>query len=184
MLYISTDAIIINFNPRSPQRERRVARTSSEFTPDISIHAPRKGSDEDDVATLEIANISIHAPRKGSDLNMLSYRQYGEISIHAPRKGSDVWANRLLRLFWYFNPRSPQRERRMSCLISCRIFYFNPRSPQRERRVIQLGNTKDSIFQSTLPAKGATAERWPVLVLAERSFQSTLPAKGATNPFL
>ena len=56
----------------------------------ISIHAPREGSDlvvvVDEVG---LFGISIHAPREGSDLE---YRIPGpccKISIHAPREGSD-----------------------------------------------------------------------------------------------
>ena len=34
---------------------------------DISIHAPREGSDEMDAERVDPADISIHAPREGSD---------------------------------------------------------------------------------------------------------------------
>ena len=58
--------------------------------PDISIHAPREGSDYAAFGTLGVIPISIHAPREGSD--MLLYRAISAlraISIHAPREGSD-----------------------------------------------------------------------------------------------
>ena len=57
---------------------------------DISIHAPREGSDP--VLTLDrIAAhlISIHAPREGSDKGRLRRGESLGISIHAPREGSD-----------------------------------------------------------------------------------------------
>ena len=79
------------------------------------------------------------------------------ISIHAPRTGSDVHRRWGLRCAGYFNPRSPHGERRPS----------------------SMGITLRRIFQSTLPARGATRERsrfCPVCV----KFQSTLPARGAT----
>ena len=56
-----------NFNPRSPDGERRVYRQFIDKTLNISIHAPRMGSDhgfQGDSLTLDI---SIHAPRMGSD---------------------------------------------------------------------------------------------------------------------
>ena len=79
----------------------------------ISIHAPREGSDGDNVLLLILHAISIHAPREGSDLIKLSRRSSkalfqstlpargatppsptqlcrAAISIHAPREGSDV----------------------------------------------------------------------------------------------
>ena len=79
-----------HFNPRSPHGERHgacaVADTIKRFqstlpargatmgaldmglTEDISIHAPRTGSDEIPSASPSAATISIHAPRTGSDV--------------------------------------------------------------------------------------------------------------------
>ena len=56
---------------------------------------------------------------------------------------------------------------------------FNPRSPQGERPndVIVCGHTR--LFQSTLPAGGATES--PVIINPVVQFQSTLPAGGATE---
>ena len=103
----------------------------------ISIHAPRRGSDnfmfsrsgsrsnfnprsphgERPVIEMNPASasrISIHAPRRGSDLQSdVGSALLGAISIHAPRRGSD--------------------------------------------RVVDNGQSVASTFQSTLPAGGATA---------------------------
>ena len=58
---------------------------------DISIHAPRMGSDPaaffDFVRNLKI---SIHAPRMGSDICIPHTFLDSRISIHAPRMGSDL----------------------------------------------------------------------------------------------
>ena len=148
----------------------------------ISIHAPRGGSDL--VVSLSLLSsmqfqstlpvggatlkselmrfllwISIHAPRGGSDLYQFPQRDNGRISIHAPRGGSDkiplkTWARPL-----NFNPRSPWGERRSSfCSIPCAHFSF----------------------QSTLPVGGAT--RQTMEQTRERmKFQSTLPVGGATH---
>ena len=78
------------------------------------------------------------------------------ISIHAPHAGSD--SGTLSR----------------PCLAS----YFNPRSPCGERLPIDLYSACATIFQSTLPMRGATDfsdaldDFW--------TFQSTLPMRGAT----
>ena len=79
-----------------------------------------------------------------------------EISIHTPREGSD--------LFMVLNVQFS--------------FYFNPHSPRGERPKKQNQKEIKNIFQSTLPARGAT---WRVAFCnAAMRFQSTLPARGAT----
>ena len=100
-----------DFNPRSPHGERRGCFVGMSFTTqfqstlpargatrpvrllvvvdDISIHAPRTGSDDDPFDMVERIEISIHAPRTGSDTFPLAYPRQIPISIHAPRTGSD-----------------------------------------------------------------------------------------------
>ena len=79
--------------------------------------------------------ISIHAPREGGDINAALEKNYRVISIHAPREGGDApkIANDILST------------------------HFNPRPPRGGRRVVraQLGVADE--FQSTPPARGATA---------------------------
>ena len=58
--------------------------------------------------------------------------------------------------------------------------YFNPRSPHGERQKRNDLVARGLIFQSTLPARGATSERLDA-GLMEQLFQSTLPARGATG---
>ena len=55
---------------------------------------------------------------------------------------------------------------------------FNPRSPHGERRGTQKNAQPARIFQSTLPARGATQTVTGAGRLSK--FQSTLPARGAT----
>ena len=101
------------------------------------------------------------------------------ISIHAPRTGSDLPSGEDGR---------------------CQV-YFNPRSPHGERRNMAVRAYPEKIFQSTLPARGATyviqhsnagdvyfnprsphGERHAQTndYYATDPFQSTLPARGAT----
>ena len=103
-----------NFYPRSPRGERQTAFNSNGLGVlflstlpargathrpgprdqgcNISIHAPREGSDvRATVTTSQNKNISIHAPREGSDtLVRFSPPIKIIISIHAPREGSDA----------------------------------------------------------------------------------------------
>ena len=80
------------------------------------------------------------------------------ISIHAPRTGSDVFADAHGRITAHFNPRSPHGERHG-------VLGYSPIAFE---------------FQSTLPARGATAAS-TVSTSVTRTFQSTLPARGATG---
>ena len=56
------------FNPRSPCGERPEIECIYEDNIDISIHAPRVGSDTMTPITNPCSTISIHAPRVGSDI--------------------------------------------------------------------------------------------------------------------
>ena len=56
-----------HFNPRSPHGERHLTVADNPQVSDISIHAPRTGSDMHSCFTLSALYISIHAPRTGSD---------------------------------------------------------------------------------------------------------------------
>ena len=56
-------------------------------------------------------NISIHAPREGSDMALRYTSPHKAISIHAPREGSDLTPTTTTATTTNFNPRSPRGER-------------------------------------------------------------------------
>ena len=98
-------------------------------------------------------------------------------SPHGERRTS--WILFLMRRA-YFNPRSPHGERRDVALLAAPAHTnFNPRSPHGERPERLDAGLMEQLFQSTLPARGATGDSF------QRSqpykFQSTLPARGATD---
>ena len=102
----------------------------------ISIHAPRTGSDvTDKEGQRGTYRISIHAPRTGSDLTRDLITADNDISIHAPRTGSD----RLM-----FLPASRRQK------ISIHAPRTGSDVDETRRTVLVV------IFQSTLPARGAT----------------------------
>ena len=80
------------------------------------------------------------------------------ISIHAPREGSDSDI----------------------ALDEICVSNFNPRSPRGERRQSPYDGANSALFQSTLPARGATVTSALVSTVTP-VFQSTLPARGATK---
>ena len=78
------------FNPRSPRGERPRRKVFPIEVLDISIHAPRGGSDGVQILLIRPDHqISIHAPRGGSDVQRKNIPLSIHISIHAPRGGSD-----------------------------------------------------------------------------------------------
>ena len=126
---------------------------------EISIHAPRMGSDGVTSRTATVLNfISIHAPRMGSDLRAELLALIHEmISIHAPRMGSDAYASpqqMVLLIISIHAPRMGSDD--ASPTLTRHMTYFNPRSPDGERRFQQRRLCVHAKFQSTLPGWGAT----------------------------
>ena len=89
----------IHFNPRSPCGERRTGHAGQDVRTDISIHAPRAGSDAVDDAFNKISGtFQSTLPVRGATTESACALCAGYISIHAPRAGSDRFARVL------FNP--------------------------------------------------------------------------------
>ena len=145
------------FNPRSPRGERheRDARGGTRYI--ISIHAPREGSDRGwSKNMVNWTNFNPRSPRgERRELRYCGHYLY-TISIHAPREGSDI----------------------ARAALHAAAYNFNPRSPRGERLIIMFRPLFSVLFQSTLPARGATNAQG-VTTRADL-FQSTLPARGAT----
>ena len=149
----------MDFYPRSPRGERPLGLNFGLCLFQISIHAPREGSD-------------------GFSGRWVAEHQ--DISIHAPREGSDARPSSGRNKHEYFYPRSPRGERRSRITRQRSAARFLSTLPAR-------GATRDtakqlgvSQFLSTLPARGATAlglNFGPCF----RQFLSTLPARGATG---
>ena len=101
--------------------------------------------------------ISIHAPRMGSDLSPnVSSLLNDPFQSTLPGWGATRAPSRPAVWPRYFNPRSPDGERRIFVLHLAFGGDFNPRSPDGERH----GSTGPRVhghgFQSTLPGWGAT----------------------------
>ena len=126
------------FNPRSPHGERRhPTHRRPEYRPFQST-LPARGATRAASQSQQPPAISIHAPRTGSD-NAEANQKFRaiSISIHAPRTGSDL---SLLR-------------------FPANVHDFNPRSPHGERPLSPATFSAPVVFQSTLPARGATIAR-------------------------
>ena len=148
----------IQFQSTLPARGATdAARVASSYR-DISIHAPRTGSDwicrdssksahdfnprsphgERPLGGVQYSRENVFQstlPARGATCGNRRRNHNRSISIHAPRTGSDLpKQSRIAFQADYFNPRSPHGERPLKIAI-CRTF---------------------SLFQSTLPARGAT----------------------------
>ena len=78
--------------------------------------------------------ISIHAPRAGSDLGSKNFYDMAEISIHAPRAGSDSWMYLAFATYRRFQSTLPVRgATKLLMMIDIKKSDFNPRSPCGER---------------------------------------------------
>ena len=146
----------------------------------ISIHAPRTGSD---IVALDILNKmndfnprSPHGerhrrlaefcyrtqfqstlPARGATGRITRTERHASISIHAPRTGSDDRASKVASCRARFQSTLPARGATFIILVTWGLEqYFNPRSPHGERPSPPQSAENPPAFQSTLPARGAT----------------------------
>ena len=174
-------ARISNFNPRSPHGERQSYVDEQDAALDISIHAPRTGSDFNiyDIICKDFQFQST-LPARGATGAGLPNQPGHDISIHAPRTGSDNPPGKDPRGHLDFNPRSPHGERLPPHRGRHRPRLISIHAPRTGSDLAQGYQINPAtIFQSTLPARGATGYRFERQTTME--FQSTLPARGATK---
>ena len=132
--------LILSFQSTPPARGATALAEESAAVSQISIHAPREGGDSVVFAlTFKLIHFNPRPPRGGRRCSA-PYNGYpASISIHAPREGGDRNRWRISLFPGYFNPRPPRGGRQ---LLSCPMMH-----PIR--------------FQSTPPARGATAAQLP-----------------------
>ena len=180
----------------------RANKTAASYN--ISIHAPRTGSDSAAPTTYKAPstfqstlpargatrtrgfgcrfhrNFNPRSPH-GERRRFPSLRTRRGISIHAPRTGSDLDQDicDALEAISIHAPRTGSDVHRRPA--PCRRWNFNPRSPHGERRVLFCVFLTGRYFNPRSPhgERQATA----TLTGGNWSFQSTLPARGATNSF-
>ena len=192
-----------HFNPRSPHGERRGERAETQMDSAISIHAPRTGSDDYQLPLSclrryfnprsphgERRNLTLSAsvrrkfqstlPARGATLRRLKRLGQVVISIHAPRTGSDGESYETKHEVKHISIHAPRTGSDRYGVSSLMVkIHFNPRSPHGERHITSASGKSPKIFQSTLPARGATV--CLAVWLQAGRFQSTLPARGATT---
>ena len=101
----------------------------------ISIHAAHTGSDEDEIrAQMQHYIFQSTLPIRAATRGDIDKSFYADISIHAAHTGSDIKAQNFKRM----------------CVN------FNPRCPYGQRLIDLTAETKQAVFQSTLPIRAAT----------------------------
>ena len=167
------------FQSTLPVRGATEAVTTATLLVSISIHAPRAGSDDQELEAFNVirdfnprspcgerlssldlvqddSHISIHAPRAGSDSFLLSYSNINRISIHAPRAGSDSIYG-ISSTYFLISIHAPRAgSDNNTPTNTTKTGDFNPRSPCGERLKLSQLLLCWYLFQSTLPVRGAT----------------------------
>ena len=123
------------FQSTLPARGATMNHLTGVVACDISIHAPRTGSDE------SLTRLT----RAGSDFNPRS--PHGERLKRRVRPGGTE----------DFNPRSPHGERRRTSRRCSSSSAFQSTLPARGATGEPPGEARLDLFQSTLPARGATS---------------------------
>ena len=152
-----------NFNPRTPRGVRRPEPQRLKPMSDFNPRTPRGVRRGAAVDVWTPGPISIHAPREGCDLCLCRrLTSTITISIHAPREGCDVITKFRRSLERDFNPRTPRGVRR-EVLDNGVVVHgnSNPRTPRGVRPRRKGLHWITDRFQSTHPARGATAGSWP-----------------------
>ena len=157
-----------------------MAAPASDMATDISIHAPREGSDTAKAAGFPGRNHFYPRSPRGERLELIFCDHCSdEISIHAPREGSDNRSCQASFPQGYFYPRSPRGERPRTVMTGAMTKTISIHAPREgSDSPFMYGLVDSSIFLSTLPARGATRQRCQCAEADK--FLSTLPARGAT----
>ena len=171
----------MNFNPRSPHGERRRAVRHLAVAAAISIHAPRTGSDDaSSDASVFFVDFNPRSPHGERPLYRNNSNFFRLISIHAPRTGSDVQRFRQLRALLPISIHAPRTGSDHPCASAAEALpHFNPRSPHGERPYDLSYYVLHQEISIHAPRTGSDFRDGEVLS-AEQLFQSTLPARGAT----
>ena len=151
--------MLLNFNPRSPHGERHGERGADVYLLAFQSTLPARGATPVLMAAARGTDISIHAPRTGSDEISALAPSDREISIHAPRTGSDGCAPEKAKCLSRFQSTLPARGATRQATETRRSSPFQSTLPARGATRSALGSPENKRFQSTLPARGATFPR-------------------------
>ena len=106
----------LNFNPRSPRGERRLTASVKGADSVFQSTLPARGATAQKSVCLEGENISIHAPREGSDVKGFCKKSLIFLfQSTLPARGATASGRGGICPRNNFNPRSPRGERQQYC---------------------------------------------------------------------
>ncbi len=169
---------------------------------DISIHAPRTGSDFPRGCFCRHRMISIHAPRTGSDFPRGCFCRHRMISIHAPRTGSDkclddsciqrrafqstlpargaTQQNYKIHLLVSISIHAPRTGSDLMQYLSSGFFIISIHAPRTGSDFVIYCTNNSPTISIHAPRTGSD-DLLATSVESLAIFQSTLPARGATQ---
>ena len=175
------DRNISHFNPRSPCGERPEITSPTISPEDISIHAPRAGSDHRDRVKILIGGgfQSTLPVRGATGERCRSDELFGHFNPRSPCGERHARIRAKFLTLGDFNPRSPCGERQEREFDYYHLANFNPRSPCGERRILCALLPCPCVISIHAPRAGSdpissASACWRSI------FQSTLPVRGAT----
>ena len=147
----------MHFNPRSPHGERLMTSHPSSVASGFQSTLPARGATISGTPYKQTSDISIHAPRTGSDPFSVPTCWNGTHFNPRSPHGERRWKTNDCFAVGKFQSTLPARGATRSALgITRKQADFNPRSPHGERPLTVFFPTCGKLFQSTLPARGAT----------------------------
>ena len=145
----------------------------------ISIHAPRMGSDMQKIIIItRRPKFQSTLPAWGATSFFSPYSPQAKFQSTLPAWGATAQDLKVTLPIVYFNPRSPHGERHAGWETKIIFKNFNPRSPHGER----LSRTAPHKHKTYFNPRSPHGERLTLILTVSLRvlFQSTLPAWGAT----
>ena len=148
----------LNFNPRTPHGERLAVDGKKYATGEISIHAPRTGSDGLlSSAQRRASNFNPRSPHgERPALRILKRENASDFNPRSPHGERQKYSEILPKRKTKFQSTHPARGATRCAAAIQSAADFNPRSPHGERPRTAWRTPPRFLFQSTLPARGAT----------------------------
>ena len=174
-------SLYARFNPRAPHGARPCGRRHPPGRCAVSIHAPRTGRDGEQWRDKETgAQFQSTRPARGATRpGGGDGRRHRGVSIHAPRTGRDANRTRKSPASYCFNPRAPHGARHGPRHTPGSRNRFNPRAPHGARPAGELVSGPHRVVSIHAPRTGRDLNAVGV-PSSDIVFQSTRPARGAT----
>ena len=150
------------FQSTLPVRGATVPVPVSGDPQEISIHAPREGSDGATGRGAGQLPISIHAPREGSDELRPDAIRYAYISIHAPREGSDFFMMSSMSSQEKFQSTLPVRGATVSAYGGCGMKIISIHAPREGSDFSSRARARFPAISIHAPREGSDLAIWMI----------------------